>query len=1021
MEPPAKRRRRSQLLLDKDNADEDDDELAFRPFEVEAKRDPDYKLSVERAYADQRFQATMAHIFEKYGRDFEGIGDEIDLVTGEIVVNNGHVRNMRDEGDVGDGLRGDLTDGEDDEDEGILLEDLYDDEEEYKEEAGEKAKPADFAREGAHSGNDADDDDDEDRIIQGRQATRDSHSTALVLGSSSRNSLLARASPFGMQTASPLHFEPPTELPFASSPFSFDRSPFASEPWGFPGQNSDPLWDRPDLFAVQRPPSEQLPLKPSRYQFPARSGKSSIWAPGSRFRADDEEPLPSAFAATFGKHLLPRRRKILKHPLLPPSAKLNEQVDDGRGDAEEDEEDEDEILMGKRSGENPIEASARTGDSRPSNNPAEKEAEEKGGEGTSSDSGYKSAQSTRRSRKRKQRADEGPTRDENLVQPPGISRKPSSREPKEQSRINALKAKESAPTTTALELAEEGNGCRRSGRMRKQVEYLNKIPWAQALAEQKAEKQATLLPASESQTSGDDAHVEEESSTGGDSENEGQAALTGSEHECIPDSAAEDDDEEEEEQGEEKEEEVEGEDEAEDVVEAEKNSDEGGEAEKEEKQRRVPTPLKDLPTSHGPHIRDPDIAEHRHTQAPAGFPFKTTNSGCLLSDDEAPTSLSKPRKSTPKNRHEDVLPLREIRNVRAQAHIELSSSDVSKEERPNHSSKKRRRKADAPTDVSPTASRSSMRHLDAPTEDSSGVAPLSSSPTRFLSRITLNVSLDDTPQPPDAAPDEARHQLEAVPSSSPCARVNEDIPKPTASRRKRRQSKKPVSPVVEQLSAEIAQSKQPAKATALPTVIEDSSYETCDDSSHIEPSSPVKASPHDEPAPSSSSKRTVSPPEAVARPSSQSPTKRAPQSPFKSPTKSPLKRAFAAEPDEPLPSLSRPPQTPRRPKRRLKVPSSRHSILSLLSDDEEEEDEEIDELGRNLAAMPKLQSSVAQSTARKVWRSSSRTREVYHTPVKKRPSEPVSPGSLVKTPGGTLRACGVDGYRCGRDFCFTCL
>ena len=129
MEPPAKRRRMSQLLLDKHHADEDDDELAFAPFEVEAKRDPDYKLSVERAYADQRFQATMAHIFEKYGRDFEGIGDEIDLVTGEIVVNNGHVRNMRDEGDVGDGLRGDLTDGEDDEDEGILLEDLYDDEE----------------------------------------------------------------------------------------------------------------------------------------------------------------------------------------------------------------------------------------------------------------------------------------------------------------------------------------------------------------------------------------------------------------------------------------------------------------------------------------------------------------------------------------------------------------------------------------------------------------------------------------------------------------------------------------------------------------------------------------------------------------------------------------------------------------------------------------------------------------------------------------------------------------------------
>ncbi|KAH6609360.1 hypothetical protein Trco_002706 [Trichoderma cornu-damae] len=141
MEPPAKRRRMSQWLLDKENADLDDDELAFQPFEVEAKRDPDYRLSVERAYADQRFQATMAHIFDKYGRDFEGIGDEIDLVTGEIVVNNGHIRNMRDEGDVGDGLGGDLGDGEDDEDEGILLEDLFDDEEDYGgDDAGEQRR-----------------------------------------------------------------------------------------------------------------------------------------------------------------------------------------------------------------------------------------------------------------------------------------------------------------------------------------------------------------------------------------------------------------------------------------------------------------------------------------------------------------------------------------------------------------------------------------------------------------------------------------------------------------------------------------------------------------------------------------------------------------------------------------------------------------------------------------------------------------------------------------------------------------
>ncbi|KAL7808974.1 hypothetical protein V8C44DRAFT_335023 [Trichoderma aethiopicum] len=1016
MEPPAKRRRMSQLLLDKSHADEDDDELAFRPFEVEAKRDPDYRLSVERAYADQRFQATMAHIFEKYGRDFEGIGDEIDLVTGEIVVNNGHVRNMRDEGDVGDGLRGDLTDGEGDEDEGILLEDLYGDEEEYEEEeTKEKENPADLGTERAHIGNDADDDEEEDRIIQGRQPTRDSHSTALVLGSSSRNALLARASPFGVQNASPLHFEPPTELPFASSPFSFDRSPFASEPWGAPGQFSDPLWDRPDLFAVQRPPSQQLPLKPNRYQFPARSGQSSIWAPGSRFRADDEEPLPSAFAATFGKHLLPRRKKILKHPLLLPSTKPNEQGVDGGAGAEEEEEDEDVILTGKRSREKPTEAPEQPDDLGESNHLAGKEVEERGGEGTSSDSGYKSAQSTRRSRKRKQRADEGSTMDEALVQPPSISRKASSSKPKRMPR----KAKNPDQTTSSLELPDGANGCRRSARMRKQVEYLNKIPWAQALAEQKAQKQAALLPASGSQHSDDDddAHAEDESSTGLDSAVDDEATVTGSEHNCIPDSAAEDDDDDDDEDEEEEEEE------AEDAVEGQKEQEEGDEAaEKEEKEREVSPPLVDLPTSHEPQIRQPDIVERRRNQAPAGFSFKPSNPACFLSDDEAPTTLSKPRKLTTQTRHENVLPLREIRNVKAQDPAETSPSDAGKAGRPKQSSKKRRHEAEARIDSSPTANKGGVSNLDVSPEDASGVAPLSSSPTRFLTRITSRVSLDDTPRPLDTILEKVRHgpegEPEAVLSSSPCARVSEDTPRSTASRRKRRQSNKPSRPAVEQVTAEITQSTQPAKQTALPTVIEDSSNETSDDISHDESSSPAKAFLQEEPAPPSFKRTAVSPPEPIPRPPTQSPSKSLPRSPIKPLSKSPAKRAFAAEADDPLPSLSNPPQTPRRPNRRLKVPSSRHSILSLLSDDDEEE---IDELGRNLAAMPRLQSSVAQTTARKVWRSSSRTREVYRTPVKKRPSEPVSPGSLVKTPGGTLRACGVDGYRCGRDFCFTCL
>jgi hypothetical protein len=31
------------------------------------------------------------------------------------------------------------------------------------------------------------------------------------------------------------------------------------------------------------------------------------------------------------------------------------------------------------------------------------------------------------------------------------------------------------------------------------------------------------------------------------------------------------------------------------------------------------------------------------------------------------------------------------------------------------------------------------------------------------------------------------------------------------------------------------------------------------------------------------------------------------------------------------------------------------------------------------------------------------------------------PASLIRTPGGTMRQCGVGGFKCDRDFCFTCL
>lgn len=63
---------------------------------------PDIDLHARRAQNDFRLKSIFESIFDKYGRDFDGIGDEIDMETGEIVVNNGHILGMANERDAGD-------------------------------------------------------------------------------------------------------------------------------------------------------------------------------------------------------------------------------------------------------------------------------------------------------------------------------------------------------------------------------------------------------------------------------------------------------------------------------------------------------------------------------------------------------------------------------------------------------------------------------------------------------------------------------------------------------------------------------------------------------------------------------------------------------------------------------------------------------------------------------------------------------------------------------------------------------
>ncbi|KAL2870052.1 Myb-like DNA-binding domain protein [Aspergillus lucknowensis] len=67
-----------------------------------------------RAQNDLRLKSIFEDIFEKYGRDFTDVGDEIDLQTGKILVNNGHIHALegRDNADtIGDWLTDPETSG----------------------------------------------------------------------------------------------------------------------------------------------------------------------------------------------------------------------------------------------------------------------------------------------------------------------------------------------------------------------------------------------------------------------------------------------------------------------------------------------------------------------------------------------------------------------------------------------------------------------------------------------------------------------------------------------------------------------------------------------------------------------------------------------------------------------------------------------------------------------------------------------------------------------------------------------
>ncbi|KAL6919467.1 hypothetical protein FSHL1_003448 [Fusarium sambucinum] len=1019
MEPPKKKRRHGPSPPKDAQDEDDDDELASHPQEIKIRRDPDIQFALKRANANQKLHATMAHIIEKYSRDFEGIGDEIDMATGEIVVNNGHLRNMRDEGDV-EGL---WVEGESniDEDEGILLEDLTD---EYSDIEGQANKIRGSQTENEISQVSRIKENDTEAYPQDQNDGIDGASNNVSSTTSSQNE-----APQGKSTA--LHYELPHDDSRLSSPsfgpmpsLGFGMPPSAFGPWGmmpgFPMQ----AWGRDDI----PPYFNMLPSMPGpwftggRYETASNSEQASIWGRNWTKRTKRAGSMKGSFKRTSDKQ---HSDAAVGVGAEAPDSDRGSETELTGGSPNRQEALLSDRTINTSDGEDDFLCSG-TSDSMPIVQSIPVPSSDK-----------------------------------------ALSKDPSLRDPPhkilEEINGNAVKS------SRQFDEKDDSNR-RRSGRARKQTAYMGKISWDDARELKKTGKSFTVrvrradpslreefqyVDLSDKEPEGEVFLLPEQTEIGSTSTDE-PGTKVACQKPAVPDSQ--------------------------DTATPFDNSAPQRSQSKNAKEPspftqsmtpttelsddeaplalsriRVPrwqntvpmavSPASDVPTGHHERSAEPVDA--------TSAPLKSNNSPspeaeiivCMV---DHITQSSKRKRGRPKgstssakatpSKSSVTVRTEEVKSTSPTAIIASTTGDLSQ-------SIKRKRGRPRKSDVVASTiqdetndTAKEFAHADDEVTENDQQRPGDEILDNGVSKTSPHLSHELRwllkTKPKDSAPDrtcetflfkfvrpqKAKEILQQAKGDKPelqdVAQEGKEVPKN-----------------IEDNLQEQTMLQEPQELIQEADTIMGDVTQTREDSKSIQDYQPLPASPSSLPHDDGTS-NGIEPPEGDEPVENDSPTlhvvtddeavesqeslpplpQDAPIQEASTPRKLKDTRSSFIEP----PSSSLKPHTPRhRHIHTNRAPSSRRSLLSFVSDSDSDTEGSRDELTRRVKSHSK--SGSVRLSSKKMRRPATLTREVHRTPSKRRVHEVSSPGGAVKTPGGTIRTCDVDGYHCGRDYCFTCI